>query len=73
MNLELEVSAPEGMVVEDGFVRRISEVLRRAEVPFEVEDGDLPKIRLTGASDAESRYVLRILQRQGYTVRITET
>lgn len=58
--------------METDFVRRISKVLCRAQVPFEIEDGAYPLIRLVDASEAETRYVVRILERARYVVIVQE-
>lgn len=70
MNTHLEISSPLRMTIEKGFVRHASEMLRRAQVPFEIEDGPCPLIRLIDVSDAEIRYVIRVLERQGYIVKV---
>lgn len=69
---QLIVTTDKGRIPPD-FSSRCTSILTRAKIGHEIEaQKSFAKIDLFSASDAELRFVIRLLQRAGFTIEVSE-
>jgi hypothetical protein len=73
MTLKLRILAPNGYDLHIDLVDRLRHTLTGIEVPFTIEpDPEGPMVEIRETSDAEARFVVRILQRAGYDIELLQ-
>ena len=74
MKVRLRVLAPQGKMIHDQLVSHLRQILTNIEVAFSIEEASLqtPIIEVLDTTDAESAFIIRILQRSGYDIEIED-
>jgi len=75
VNMKICICAPKSLVLDKNLGEHVSSVLNRAEISYEIlkeKSKTEMSVRLHGVSDSEARFIVRLLQRSGYDMEISE-